>query len=647
MVVIKLMIGLAPLGPIMLKLTTAFVGWLASLDPSALVAIVGAIAGVVGAIALASGSFIVAGAAIVGAIALIMGAVIYAYTHFGTFRNVVNAVWQGIVTAALWAWQNVLKPIFEGIAYVITQVVIPAAIWLWQNVLVPAFAGITAAIGIAWSIISPILNGIGFVITNVLVPIVLFLWRNVIQPAWQGIQLAISIAWAIIQVIFGLIQIQVKILADVFAWLWHNAIEPVWHGIAAAIGFVWDNLIKPVFNALGGFIRDHVVPAFQSSVDTISKIWSSISDAAKTPIRFIINTVLNDGLLAGYNKLASIFHVKPDDVRIPLPAGFATGGPVHGAGTATSDSIPALLSHGEHVWTAREVAAAGGHAAVSAIRSGVLGGFAAGGPVYRRGVPAYAGGGAVGDIGNAILHPLDFLRGLVNGPVAKLRDMVGGSEFGRVLLALPGRVLDSAGDAIARMFSFGGGSGGGRAASGQLAEWIASAVAFTGVGPSWISGLTTLIMRESGGNPKAINRTDSNALAGHPSQGLMQTIPGTFSAYRDARLPNDITDPIANIVAGINYIRARYGGIGNVQQANPSLPPMGYDSGGYLMPGLTLAYNGTGTPEPIRTAGQEAALQRNLSRAPRATLNIESFYGGTAAPEDIAAELDWLSRAGG
>jgi TP901 family phage tail tape measure protein len=61
---------------------------------------------------------------------------------------------------------------------------------------------------------------------------------------------------------------------------------------------------------------------------------------------------------------------------------FATGGPVFGAGTATSDSIPAMLSNNEHVWTAKEVQAAGGHGAVKKMRQGVLKGYAAGGDVH-------------------------------------------------------------------------------------------------------------------------------------------------------------------------------------------------------------------------------------------------------------------------
>lgn len=62
----------------------------------------------------------------------------------------------------------------------------------------------------------------------------------------------------------------------------------------------------------------------------------------------------------------------------------ATGGAVFGAGTATSDSIPAMLSNGEHVWTAREVAAAGGHAAVEGMRKQVVAGYAGGGAVMPR-----------------------------------------------------------------------------------------------------------------------------------------------------------------------------------------------------------------------------------------------------------------------
>lgn len=64
---------------------------------------------------------------------------------------------------------------------------------------------------------------------------------------------------------------------------------------------------------------------------------------------------------------------------------------------------------------------------------------------------------------------------------------------------------------------------------------------------------------ESSGNPNAINNWDSNAQAGHPSQGLLQTIPDTFNKYR---LPGDSTnilDPQANIDSAIGYAKSTYG----------------------------------------------------------------------------------------
>ncbi|MVO87425.1 transglycosylase SLT domain-containing protein [Streptomyces sp. p1417] len=64
---------------------------------------------------------------------------------------------------------------------------------------------------------------------------------------------------------------------------------------------------------------------------------------------------------------------------------------------------------------------------------------------------------------------------------------------------------------------------------------------------------------ESGGNPRAINLWDSNAQAGYPSQGLLQTIPQTFAAYAGPYRSRGITDPLASIYAGLNYATHRYG----------------------------------------------------------------------------------------
>ncbi|WP_100814363.1 phage tail tape measure protein [Microbacterium lacus] len=63
--------------------------------------------------------------------------------------------------------------------------------------------------------------------------------------------------------------------------------------------------------------------------------------------------------------------------RAERAQGRAYGGPIFGPGGPRDDLIPAMLSNGEHVWTAAEVEAAGGHDGVASLRRAVLaGGYA-------------------------------------------------------------------------------------------------------------------------------------------------------------------------------------------------------------------------------------------------------------------------------
>lgn len=80
-----------------------------------------------------------------------------------------------------------------------------------------------------------------------------------------------------------------------------------------------------------------------------------------------------------------------------------------------------------------------------------------------------------------------------------------------------------------------------------------------GIPDSYLSAIMRRMNQESGGNPNAINNWDSNAKRGTPSQGLMQTIPGTFAAYAGKYAGRGIYDPLANIYAGLNYAGNRYG----------------------------------------------------------------------------------------
>jgi hypothetical protein len=85
--------------------------------------------------------------------------------------------------------------------------------------------------------------------------------------------------------------------------------------------------------------------------------------------------------------------------------------------------------------------------------------------------------------------------------------------------------------------------------------------------PGSYNGIYRNVMRESSGNPSAINNWDINAQNGIPSKGLLQVIDPTFRAYHVAGTSWNIYDPVANITAACNYAAHRYGSMDNVNSA--------------------------------------------------------------------------------
>ncbi|MFC8230207.1 transglycosylase SLT domain-containing protein [Streptomyces sp. NPDC057287] len=82
--------------------------------------------------------------------------------------------------------------------------------------------------------------------------------------------------------------------------------------------------------------------------------------------------------------------------------------------------------------------------------------------------------------------------------------------------------------------------------------------------PGTYEGIHRNIIRESAGDPQAINDWDINAINGVPSKGLLQVIDPTFQAYHVPGTSMDSYDPVANITAACNYAADRYGSIDNV-----------------------------------------------------------------------------------
>jgi SLT domain-containing protein/phage-related minor tail protein len=177
----------------------------------------------------------------------------------------------------------------------------------------------------------------------------------------------------------------------------------------------------------------------------------------------------------------------------------------------------------------------------------------------------------------------DFFSAVLKGPKAVVEKIwkkykpsmsgLGGTlaTLGKGIISfLKDKSLTFVKDKIKDFFSIGDSKG-----TESVRRWIMAAMRITGVPASWLNPLVTIAMRESGGNPRAINLWDINAKRGTPSKGLFQTIDPTFNAYKLPGLDN-IWNPIHNAVAAIRYIIARYGTVWNVPGIRNLMRGKGY-----------------------------------------------------------------------
>jgi hypothetical protein len=504
---------------------------------------------------------------IVLAIVGVVAAVYFLYTKVSWFRDAVDAVWQGIKDAG-----QAIKDWFAG-----------DFVRFFTKTLPGAFQFLLDWVGRNWPWIVGALGGpMGLAVVYVI-------------KHWDSIRSGISGAWEAIK---------------------RNTLYPI------------RDFFTKTIPDWGRTLRDGVVNGFKQAADGAKKAWDKLKDYAKAPVQYVVDVTYNNGLRRVWNLVTDAFGGKHLD-----PLKFASGGvlpgytpgrDVHQFLSPTGGAL--ALSGGEAImrpeWT-RAVGPGFVNAMNAAARTGGVSGV--------RSALGFKDGGIFSGIGSVLSGAWDkvkkgasWLKDTFSGAVQAgvthvvnpLIDKIPGGNVGFVRL-----IKDMMKSAVARLVGAGKkgdeqsvASIGGVIPKGNRLAVINQALAAAHIPPpgtlqQWQAGLNTLITRESGWTPRAINRWDSNAKAGHPSQGLAQTIPSTWSAYVPASLRSKgILDPVSNVAAAARYIVARYHNITNVQQANANRPPAGYDSGGYLQPGLNLAYNGTGRPEPVFTTAQANAL---------------------------------------
>ncbi len=227
---------------------------------------------------------------------------------------------------------------------------------------------------------------------------------------------------------------------------------------------------------------------------------------------------------------------------------------------------------------------------------------------------AGGGGGLFGWLGKGWNWVLDhLLRPAGNAAINKFSETSALKGFGKGWTkTIFNKVVDKAKVEFEKQKKEMEAMGSGASDGGNASRWtsvVMQALKMLKLPNSWLGPTIKLIARESGGNPRAINNWDSNAAKGTPSKGLMQTIGPTFESNKYPGY-NNIYGPLDNILAGLTYIRRRYGSIFNVQQA-VGTTPKGYDHGGVLPPG-GYAMNAGRKPEMVLSPGQGAAFEDRI-----------------------------------
>jgi tape measure domain-containing protein len=539
------------------------------------------------------------GLVLVALVALAAGLVV-AYRRSDEFRAVVDNAWKVIREAVAVAWDGYIRPALIAFAGFITGTLVPAVEWFWRNVIVPAFAGISTAVQWAWAnVIQPALRALWSFINDVLAPVVMWLWNNVVKPAFAGISFAVQVAWNVVKLIFDAWVFYLQtVLAPVVRWLWENVVGPVFNAISNHVSWVWNNGIKPVFEALGGFIRDHVAPAFTTGVNAIGAAWDRIKELARAPINFVIDTVYNNGIRAGFEALA---RAVGSDAR--LPRMDTVGAPAGNANAVTTSNVrarakggftpPGMTLVGEEgpelvdfkapgrVYTAADTQK-------MLQRQPGTGDFFddvvnLGKSAVRKGTDVVVGAA------DMLSNPFKFLRDKIAGTLQG----IGGGDLGRIVAAIPRKMLDTIKTKVESFFtpSVEGGATGaiGTGAGGGGWQWQMAVLRQVFPG----------LALNSGFRPGAITATGNPSMHG---RGRAVDVPPRMDVF--------------------NWIKANYGantqelifspaGGGQIHRGKPHMYTgitramhfdhvhWGYDRGGVLPPGVSQVVNSTRQPEAI------------------------------------------------
>ena len=217
---------------------------------------------------------------------------------------------------------------------------------------------------IGFNIVSGILGGIGSAIAG----IGQWIYEHILTPFVQGIKDAFGIESPSrvmmefgTMIIMGLLNGIISFGGKVIDWFRElpgkigNALSSLGSSIAEKFSQAW-NFVKEKWNEW----VDPIIEKFKQLPDLIGQAFGKIKEIVKEPIRVVVNTVYTNGIRKVWNAVATKIGL-PEMPEVEMRAkGGTVGNRIVGPGTGTSDSILTTATPGSEIFTAREVANAGG-----------------------------------------------------------------------------------------------------------------------------------------------------------------------------------------------------------------------------------------------------------------------------------------------
>ncbi|XMN06362.1 hypothetical protein ACK8N7_10160 [Streptomyces griseobrunneus] len=430
---------------------------------------------------------------IIRAIVLVVGLLIagftLAYQNSETFRKIVDGAWAGIQAAVDYAWNRVIKPAFNGI-WTGMKAIGAAAVWLWSY-LGPVFGYIYEGAKLLVTGVITLFLLPAYLAFKALGAIAMWLWEKAVGPAFKEIGADAMWLWTtVLSPVFGWIGTGAKWLyansikpafkhskesfeqlANAGKWLWREILQPVFGWIGNGAELLYTKHLKPAFKWMRDGIKA-VADSFEDANSFIDEAWSKVADIAKEPIKVIIDTVYNGGILPVWNAVAKITDV--DDLKPLQLEGFYNGGIMSGYSPGRDDRVIAV-GGGEAILRP-EVTRALGHDPINtwnaAARSGGVGAVQR---AISNGMPAFADGGIVDklwggvkSVGSSIMGTAEFLTNpdkVFNAATGWAKEQMkefASSRWGQMATKIPVALLKSLKNSLF------GGDGNGTSATGSV-----------------------------------------------------------------------------------------------------------------------------------------------------------------------------------